>query len=72
MTKSPHDSKVPLLVEQDGPVTTLTINDAPWNRMSLEFMDELEVVVDKLSLDKSVRNAEPCCVQWEPKTVKKE
>ncbi len=55
MTKSPHDSKVPLLVEQDGTVTTLTINDAPWNRMSLEFMDELEVVVDKLSLDKSVR-----------------
>ena len=55
MTKSSQDSKTPLLVEQDEAVMTLTINDAPWNRMSLEFMDELEVMVDKISGDKSVR-----------------
>lgn len=45
----------PLLVEQDGAVMTITINDAPWNRMSMEFMDELENQVDKVANDKSVR-----------------
>lgn len=55
MTISAQDSKVPLLVEKDGPVTTIIINDAPWNRMSLGFMNELEVLVEKLSVDKSVR-----------------
>jgi hypothetical protein len=34
--------KPPLLVERDGAVETLVINDAPRNRMSLEFMDALE------------------------------
>ena len=43
------------LVEKDGAVTTITINDAPWNRMSLEFMNELEALVEKLAADKSVR-----------------
>ncbi len=32
----------PLLVERDGRVATIVINDAPWNRMSLDFMDDLE------------------------------
>jgi enoyl-CoA hydratase/carnithine racemase len=39
---------LPLLVEQDEAVTTITINDAPWNRMSFEFMDELEALVDQM------------------------
>jgi enoyl-CoA hydratase/carnithine racemase len=54
--KAPQEtSKQPLIVEQDGAVTTITINDAPWNRMTLEFMDELEALVDKLRVDTSVR-----------------
>jgi len=34
---------------------TISINDAPWNRMSLEFMDELETRVEKIADDPSVR-----------------
>ncbi|MCS5618982.1 MAG: enoyl-CoA hydratase/isomerase family protein [Myxococcota bacterium] len=49
-----HDNKAPLLVEQEGRVTTITINDAPMNRMSLEFMDTLEEVIESLSTDNSV------------------
>ena len=45
----------PLLVEQDGPVLTLTNNDAPRNRMSLAFMDALEEEVTRAASDKSVR-----------------
>ena len=41
----------PLLVERDGRVATIVINDAPWNRMSLDFMDDLEVRVDELAGD---------------------
>ena len=33
----------------------VSINDAPYNRMSLEFIDRLEVVVDELAGDRSVR-----------------
>lgn len=33
---------------------TITINDAPMNRMSLEFMDGLEEVIDGLMTDNSV------------------
>lgn len=44
-----------LLVERNGAVTTLSINDAPLNRMSLEFMDELETQVNMLAKDNSVR-----------------
>ena len=45
----------PLLVERDGAVETLVINDAPRNRMSLEFMDALEAEVERLAHDSSVR-----------------
>ena len=45
----------PLLLERDSAVATVIINDAPLNRMSLEFMDELERRVDELAADKSVR-----------------
>lgn len=43
-----------LLVEQKGRVVTLTNNDAPYNRMTLDFMDDLERVVRKLAKDDSV------------------
>jgi len=45
----------PLLVERDGAVETLVINDAPRNRMRLEFMDALEAEVERLSGDAGVR-----------------
>jgi enoyl-CoA hydratase/carnithine racemase len=45
----------PLFIERDGHVASIVINDAPWNRMSLEFMDELEVQIAALKDDKSVR-----------------
>ena len=44
-----------LIVERDGAVATLLINDAPINRMTLAFMDELEVQVEALAEDPSVR-----------------
>jgi enoyl-CoA hydratase/carnithine racemase len=52
----PTDTKPPvLLVDRDGPVETLTINDAPRNRMSLEFMDALEAEIERLAGDPGVR-----------------
>jgi enoyl-CoA hydratase len=44
-----------LIVERDGGVVTLINNDAPRNRMTLDFMDELEAQVAKLPADPSVR-----------------
>ena len=44
-----------LLLQRDGAVATISINDAPINRMSLAFMDELEAVVADLGDDKSIR-----------------
>ena len=55
MPNSNPEVKPPLLVKKDGAVTTISINDAPWNRMSMEFMNELEALVDELAGDKSVR-----------------
>ena len=45
----------PLLLKRRGAVAIISINDAPYNRMTLEFMDELERVVDELARDDSVR-----------------
>ncbi len=45
----------PLLLKRDGAVATISINDAPINRMSLAFMDELEVVIADLGDDRSIR-----------------
>ncbi|MEM8921369.1 MAG: enoyl-CoA hydratase/isomerase family protein [Pseudomonadota bacterium] len=44
-----------ILVEQRGAVRIITINDAPWNLMSFEFMDELEAQVEELETDDSTR-----------------
>lgn len=45
----------PLLVRRQGAVAILSINDAPMNRMSLEFMDDLEKEVDRIAGDASIR-----------------
>ena len=48
-------SREPLLVERRGGCVILSINDAPYNRMSLAFMDELERIVASLEQDDAVR-----------------
>jgi enoyl-CoA hydratase len=55
MSGERNRSKIPLLVEREGAVETLVINDAPRNRMSLEFMDALEAEVGRLADDRGVR-----------------
>ena len=55
MSTGTNPSARPLLLERDGAVETLVINDAPRNRMSLAFMDALEVEVERLAKDPSVR-----------------
>lgn len=44
-----------LILERDGPVAIITNNDAPMNRMTLEFIDALEEVIGTLADDKAVR-----------------
>jgi len=48
-------SSDPLLIEEDGGVLTLVNNDAPRNRMTLEYMDALEEAVTAAASDPSVR-----------------
>lgn len=45
----------PLLVDRDGGVVTLTINDPPRNRMGFEFMNELERQIEALGKDATAR-----------------
>jgi len=47
--------RTPLLVERDGGVLTLTNNDPPINRMTLEYMDQLEEAVNAAAEDPDVR-----------------
>lgn len=44
-----------LLIEKKGAVATLINNDPPRNRMTLEFMDELEVAINELKDDRAIR-----------------
>lgn len=44
-----------LKYEQRGPVAVITIDDAPYNRMSLAFMDALESLVPTISGDRTIR-----------------
>ena len=48
-------SEAPLVTEQRGAVLIISINDAPWNRMSAAFMDQLEVLVDEIAVDETIR-----------------
>ena len=50
-----EDSTIPLLVEQTGAVVTLINNDAPRNRMGLDYMDALEKEVARVAADPSIR-----------------
>ena len=45
-----------LLYEENSAVAVLTINDAPYNRMSLDFMDELEAKVEETAANKHIRS----------------
>lgn len=45
----------PLIYERRGAVGIVTINDPPWNRMTLAFMDELERLVAEIAADDGVR-----------------
>lgn len=54
MTNSTGESE-PLWVEQNGAVVTLTNNDAPRNRMGLDYMDALEREVERIASDSSIR-----------------
>ncbi len=48
-------SDAPLLTETRGAVMIITINDAPWNRMSAAFMDELETLVADIAKNDDIR-----------------
>jgi enoyl-CoA hydratase len=45
----------PLLLERRGAVAIVSIDDPPYNRMSLAFMDALEMLGEALKHDESVR-----------------
>ena len=47
--------KESLILEIDDAVAIITINDAPYNRMSLDFMDNLEEIVSQIKKDNSIR-----------------
>jgi enoyl-CoA hydratase/carnithine racemase len=49
------DEKPALILERDGPVAIIINNDAPMNRMTLEFIDALETSIPELAQDRSVR-----------------
>ena len=44
-----------LLIDRREAVVVISIDDAPYNRMSLQFMDDLEALVEEISGDDSVR-----------------
>jgi len=45
----------PLVIQRVGAVETFIINDPPWNRMGLAFMDALELEISRVSIDPGVR-----------------
>lgn len=44
-----------LLFEQQDAVAIVTINDAPYNRMTLEFIDQLEELVNDIANNDTIR-----------------
>lgn len=46
---------MPFLLERQDAVAIISINDAPYNRMSLEFIDRLEELVNDFAADDSIR-----------------
>lgn len=49
------EDKPALICEREGPVAIIVNNDAPINRMTLAFIDELEQLLPELAEDDSVR-----------------
>lgn len=45
----------PLLLERQGAVAVVSINDAPYNRMTLDFIDQFEEVVAEIAADDGIR-----------------
>ena len=45
----------PVLIERDGPVIWLTLNDPPYNPIGLAMVDRLEALLPELAEDDSVR-----------------
>ncbi len=45
----------PLILHRQDAIAIVSINDAPYNRMTLEFIDQLEELVTELADDRSVR-----------------
>lgn len=50
-----NEERTALILQRDGPVAIVTNDDAPMNRMTLAFIDELEQIIPQLAEDKSVR-----------------
>ena len=42
-------------MERQDPVAIIAINDPPYNRMSLEFIDQLELLIGEIAVDDSIR-----------------
>lgn len=55
MTEKNQSENSPMVIERTGAVETIAINDAPRNRMSLEFMDALEAEIGRVADDPGVR-----------------
>jgi enoyl-CoA hydratase len=51
---SKNEFKTFIFTRQNG-LVIISINDAPWNKMSMAFMDELEDLLPRLKADSSVR-----------------
>ncbi|MEC8291693.1 MAG: enoyl-CoA hydratase/isomerase family protein, partial [Pseudomonadota bacterium] len=45
----------PITISIENNVATITNNDAPYNRMTLEYMDTLEEALPELGADDNVR-----------------
>ncbi len=54
-TNEARDHEKAIIVERRGAVETLIINDAPRNRMTLAYIDELEVEIERIAKDDGVR-----------------
>ena len=47
----------PLLFKQEGAVAVISVNDAPLNRMTLDFVNQLEEIVTRIADDRDIRAA---------------
>jgi enoyl-CoA hydratase len=45
----------PLLLERQDAIAIIAINDAPYNRMTLDFIDQLEELVNEIAADDGIR-----------------